>query len=254
MKRDANTEKNTVVAAVPAVAAPERRVLSAEEAKKLVSKCTDYNDSRSDNRNFKCVEFSGIKFKGEDLSGIEAHYSKFTDCEFEECKFDHSEFYFAELHNCVFRNSSLENCNFSFAAVSGLTFLQCNLKGTDMPFVRGDLSCQTCMWERGTANNGQLKLTIAETNAYGFEANFAKVELDVTGSNLRCSEFNDSTLKGQIVQSDLCRSEFNRADLTDFQVSECAINGIETDEASGVDDLFGGVEDFEDLFNDDDEE
>ena len=64
---------------------PDRQVLDADAAR-LVSKCTDYNAPHNDSRNFKCIEISGMTFKNEDLSGIEAHYSKFKDCELTECE------------------------------------------------------------------------------------------------------------------------------------------------------------------------
>ena len=58
---------------------PERRKTDAEAALKMAVKCPAGNGPHAEKRNFKCVEFNGVKFKNEDLSSIAAHYSKFTE-------------------------------------------------------------------------------------------------------------------------------------------------------------------------------
>ena len=215
---------------------PERKVLDADTAQRMAAKCSDYNDSRSEARNFKCVEFTGVKFNGEDLAGIEAHYAKFENCEFSECKLSRMEAYFAEFSNCTFTNCDLENSNYSFAEIADTVFFNCNMDGVDFPFVQGNFSCTGCMMERSTANNANLHLILSQCNAAGFEANCAKIELDVAGSCLRRAEFNDSTVSGKCVQCDLTGSEFNRADLAELEIIDCAIHNMETENSSG--DLF----------------
>ena len=230
--------------------APNRQVLDAETARRMVGKCTDYNAPRNDSRNFKCVEISGMKFKDEDLSGIEAHYSKFKDCEFEACNLSRIEGYFAEFENCSFKNCDLNNSNLSFAAISNVTFTNCNLDGVDMPFARGGFSCDNCMMERFTAQNAELKLKLNEINGRCIEANAATLKLEVTRSNLRGAEFNDGSIKGSISQTDLSRAELNRSDLTELQVIDCAVNGLETEDAAGFD---SSEDDLDDIFGDDNE-
>ena len=226
--------------------APDRKVVDAAAAGKMAARATDYNDSRSEARNFKCMEFNGVKFKGEDLSGIEAHYSKFVDCEFFECKLSRMEAYFAEFSNCTFTNCDLENSNFSFAKITDTVFFNCNMDGVDFPFAQGNFSCVGCMMERATASNSALHIILSRCNAAVFEAtNCAKIELDVTGSSLRRSEFNDSTVSGKIVQSDLTGAELNRADLAELEIVDCAIHNMETEDSSG--DLFDST--IEDALN-----
>ena len=230
---------------------PNRQVLDADAARRMVSKCTDYNAPHNDSRNFKCVEISGMKFKDEDLSGIAAHYSKFKDCEFEACNISRIEGYFAEFENCSFKNCDFDNSNLSFATISNVTFTNCNLDGVDMPFAKGDFSCDNCMMERFTAQSAELKLKLNETNSRGLEANAATLELEVTKCNLRFAEFNDGTVKGTISQTDLSRAELNHSDLTELQVIDCAVNGLETEDAAGFDN--STEEDLDDIFGDDNE-
>ena len=218
MKKTVN--KETAAVKENLLFTPERKVMDADAAKHMAQRCSDYNDSRSEARNFKCTEFRGITFKGEDLSGIEAHYSRFIDCTFEEVKLDRMEGYFMELNNCEFKNSSLENANLSYSRISDCNFYNCNLNGVDMPFASGNWAATSCILERSTANNANLHLVLSQTYAAGFEANCAKIELDVTGSSLRRSEFNDSIVQGKISNSDLTNAEFNRSDLTGLTLSE----------------------------------
>lgn len=224
---------------------PERKVMDADAAKHMAQRCSDYNDSRSEARNFKSTEFRGITFKGEDLSSIEAHYSRFIDCKFEEVKLDRMEGYFMELNNCEFKNSSLENANLSYARISDCNFYNCNLNGVDMPFASGNWAATSCMMERSTANNANLHLILSQTNAAGFEANCAKIELDITGSSLRRSELNDSTVSGKCLQCDLTGSELNRSDLSELEIIDCATHNMETEDSSG--DLFDST--IEDALN-----
>ncbi len=245
MKKNENTTVKNNEAASHLLFAPERKVMNAESAKRMAAKCSDYNDSRTEARNFKCLEFTGQKFNGEDLSGIEAHYAKFEDCEFSECKLSRMEAYFAEFSNCTFTNCDLANSNFSFSAISDTVFFNCNMDRVDLPFAQGNFSCTGCMMERATANNANLHLILSNVNALGFEANCAKIELDVTGSSLRRSEFNDSTVSGKCVQCDLTGSEFNRADLSELEIVDCAIHNMETENSSG--DLFDST--IEDALN-----
>lgn len=212
---------------------PIRRTVDQEGAKRMAEKCTDYNSSHSDSRNFKCAEFNGVKFEGENLSGIEAHYSKFANCEFEECNLSNLEGHFAEFENCSFQNCNMECSNFSFAFLTEVTFTNCNLNGTDFPFARGGFSCVSCMMERCTAQNSVMKLQLTETNARGFDANSSQLEVEISRCNLRGSEMNDANLKGSITQTDLTRAEFNRSDLTELQLIDCATNGLETEDANG---------------------
>ena len=245
-----NKSAETKTAVNENINTPNRQVLDADTARRMVSKCTDYNAPRNDSRNFKCVEISGMKFKDEDLSGIAAHYSKFKDCEFEACNLSRIEGYFAEFENCSFKNCDFDNSNLSFATISNVTFTNCNLDGVDMPFAKGDFSCDNCMMERFTAQCAELKLKLNETNSRGFEANGATMELEVTKSNLRCAEFNDGSIKGTISQTDLSRAELNRSDLTELQVIDCAVNGLETEDAAGFD---SSEDDLDDIFGDDNE-
>lgn len=217
--------------------APARKVFDAEMAQKKAAKCTDYNDSRSDARNFKCVEINGVKLNGEDLSGIEAHYSKFVDCEFTEVNFSRMEAQFAAFENCIFTNCDLSNANFSFGKLENVSFFNCNLNGIELSFAFGNIAASSCMMERASAQNAnKLNLVLSSVNAYGFEANFAALELDVVQSNLRRCEFNDSKLEGKIKQTDLSNGEMNRADMSNLTLEECPSNGLETEDASGFED------------------
>ena len=227
--------KNTVASAGSRTQTTvERQVLDAESIKKKAEKCSNYNDSRSDSRNFKCIEVSGVAFKGENLSGIEAHYSKWSDCFFEECTFTNGEFYFSVFENCTFKNCSVDRCNFSFAQFENASFANCNMESIDISFAHGDITCSTCMMSRCTAQNTALQMSITDCNAYYFEANSSRLNMVVAESNMRRSEFNDAVIKGSITKSDLCNTEFNRADLTDFQITETAISNIETENALGI--------------------
>lgn len=230
---------------------PARRTIDAETASRMAEICTDYNGTRNDKRNFRCMEFSGMTFSGQGLSGIEAHYSKFKDVLFEECDLSRMEGYFAEIENCRFVNCNLQASNFSFAVITGVEFIHCDLDGVDMPFAKGDFRCENCMMQRFTAQNAELKISLTETNAAGAEANSACIEIEASRSNLRRSEFNDGRVKGTISQTDLTNSEFNRSDLTDLQLVDCATRNMETEGSAGCE---NSDSDLDDIFNDDDEE
>ena len=216
---------------------PERKVLDPETIQRMASKCTDYNDSRSDARNFKCMEIRNAVFSGEDFCGIETHYSKFADCEFENCKLSRMEAMFSSWENCIFRNCEIENADYSFAHLNNVQFLNCNLNGTDFPFARGGFSAVECMMSHCTAQNANLKLQFSSVNASGFEANFAHIELaEVTLSNFRRSEFHDGVISGKFDKTDLTNSEFNRSELSGLAITDCATSGMDTEDAVGVDD------------------
>ena len=243
-KQEKTTEKT---ADSHLVFAPERRVIDAETAGRMAERCTEYNDSSSERRNFICVEIRGVSFEGEDLSGVEAHYAKFTDCEFVKCKFNRMEAQFAEFENCTFKNCELENAQFPFAKMTNVAFFNSDLDGADFPFAQGDFSCTGCMMSRCTAQNAALHLAFSTVNAGGFEANSAHLELDVADSNFRGAEFNDGVIKGRIVRTDLSRAELNRSDLTELELTDCASCGMETEDATGLDNSLD--DDFSDLFD-----
>ena len=191
----------------PTLFTPERSVIDAAAAMKMASRCTDYNDSHSEARNFSCREFNGITFTGEDLSGIDATYSKFEDCVFENCLLSRMTANFTQWCNCVFKNSDLENSNFSFATIYDTNFFNCDLSGVDMPFARGNFGATQCMMNRATAQNSILQLNFCAVDAQRFEANFAHLDLaEVSNSNFRHAEFNDSAVKGRFEQCDLSYS------------------------------------------------
>ena len=216
---------------------PERSVIDAAAAMKMASRCSDYNDSRGEARNFSCREFRGIKFTGEDLSGINTTYSRFEDCEFENCNLSRMEAYFSEWTNCVFKNCSLENANFSFATINDTSFFNCNLDGVDMPFVRGNFGATQCMMTRATAQNSTLQLHLCAVNGQGFEANFARLDIaDASNCNFRRSEWNDGVIKGRFEQCDLGNSEFNRSDISELEIIDSATYGMETEESFDMDD------------------
>ena len=82
--KKAENKKNTAKNTTHLLFAPERKIIDAESAMKMAERCSDYNgDSRSEARNFKCLEFQGVTFKNQDLSGAECQYSVFTDCIFD---------------------------------------------------------------------------------------------------------------------------------------------------------------------------
>ena len=232
--------------------APERRVIGADAARRMAERCSEYNDSRSECRDFNCVEIRGVNFSEEDLSGVEAHYGKFTDCEFVGCKFNRMEAQFAEFENCTFKNCELENAQFPFVKMTDVVFFNSNLDGADFPFAQGNFSCTGCMMSRCTAQNAALHLVLSAVNAGGFEANSAHLELDVTDSNFRCGEFNDGVIRGRIVRTDLTRAELNRSDLTELELADCASSGMETEDATGLDNSLD--DDLSDLFDDEDED
>lgn len=248
-KNTQNTVKNNEVAS-HLLFTPERKVIAADIAQKMAARCSDYNDSRSEARNFNCMEFNGIKISGEDLSGIETHYAKFVDCEFSECKFSRMEAYFSEFENCTFSNCDLEDSDFSFAKIINTVFFNCNSNGVNFSFVRGNFSFTGCMLERASADNADLHLILSQSNAAGFSANCAKIELDVSGSSLHRAELCDSTVSGKIVQTDLTGAELNRSDLSELEIIDCATHNMETEDSSG--DMFDDA--LEDVLNDFEEE
>ena len=228
----------------------ERRIVEAGEFQRLAERCSDYNDSRSNSRDFRGFEIRSAVIKGEDLDNLEAHYSKWIDCTFEGTKFNRLEGHFAEFINCQFINSSFENSNFSFAVFENVSFINSNLNGADFPFARGSFKCVNCMMERCTAQNGQLKLQLERVNAYRFEANFAQIELEVKESNLRCSEFNDGKVSGSVSETDMSSAEFCRSDISEFKHEMCAVDGMDTRDAEMDSEL---DEDILKLLSDDDE-
>lgn len=240
--------ENTAAAQSNLLFPPERIVMGAAEAARKVQKCSDYNDSRSEARNFCCFHFQGITFKGEDLSGAEAAYALFTDCIFEETRLNRMEGHFAVFNNCQFKNCTLENSDFSFATISDCNFYNCNLKGCDFPFASGNFSAVSCMMERATFNNSTFFMNLTSVNGTGLEANCAKIEIDAVSSSLRRAEFNDSTLAGKISRSDLSDAEFNRSDLSALSLENNASHGIEAEDAEGFDDVFDQA--FEEALND----
>ena len=225
---------------------PKRRVVEKDAAKRMALKCSEYNGSSSESRNFKCLEFKDMSFKGEDLSGMEAHYSKFTNCEFEECKLVNMEAHFAEFENCTFINCELRNSEFPFSKLSNIKFVNCNLRGTEFQFAQGEISCRGCKMENCDAQNSILTLTLSSVNAPNFSANSAHIEFDALDCNLRGSEFNDGFVEGQIVQSDLTNVELNRSNLSMLKLADCAVTGMETEGAiegnSDPDDIFDMIE------------
>ena len=221
----------------PTLFTPERSVIDAAAAMKMASRCTDYNDSRSEARNFSCREFHGITFTGEDLSGIDATYSKFEDCVFENCRLARMTANFTQWSNCVFKNSDIGNATFSFATIYDTNFFNCDLSGVDMPFARGNFGATQCMMNRATAQNSSLQLHFCAVDAQGFEANFAHLDLaEVSNSNFRRAEFNDSAVKGSFEQCDLSYAEFNRADIRELEIIDSATSGMETEDSCGNDD------------------
>lgn len=230
---------------------PARRILNTEEARRMVEGCTDYNDKRSDKRNFRSVEICGTQFENEDLSGLEAHYSKFKDIQFNACDLSRMEGYFIEFENCKFVNCDLHNGNFSFAQITNAEFINCNLNGIDMPFAKADFKTEKCMMECCTAQNAELKLNMSETNMVGLEANAARIEIEAVSCSFRRSEFNGACIKGSITQTDLMNTEFNNADLTDLRLTDCATRFMETKDAIGCED---SDTDFEDIFDDNEED
>lgn len=229
-----DSKKENTAASHPAFTI-ERRIIDAASAQRMASKCSDYNDSRHEARNFNLMEFDGIIFKDEDLSNIEAAYSKFTDCKFANCKLSRLEANFAEFNDCLFENSNLENSNFSFAKITNTVFKNSNLNSAEFSFACGDFLCSNCMMEHASAQNANLNIVFANVNANGFEANSAAMELTVNNSNLRRAEFNDGTVKGKITQSDLTCAEFNRSNLAELELTDCATQGIETEGSENPD-------------------
>ena len=85
-----------------------------------------------------------------------------------------------------------------------------------------------------------------------FEGNFCQIAFDVTDSNLRSAEFNDSAvIRGTIVQTDLTCSEMKRSNLSGLVMTDCATYSLETEDSTGVDDDPAG--EIENLFDDGDE-
>lgn len=228
-KITANTTANTVNNNF--FFAPERSVMDADSALRRAVKCSENNNSRNDARNFKCLEFNGAVFKGEDLAYIEAHYSKFVDCQFEECKLYSMEAPFTELVNCTFKNCDLTSADFSFARITNVQFFNCILNSADFPFAQGDITCSGCSMIRFAAPNSVLHLKLDTVNAVAAEANVAHLEIDITNSNFRRAEFNDSCVKGRISQTNLTDAEFNRSSITELELTDCAVNGLETEDA-----------------------
>lgn len=209
---------------------PERKVIGAEEAKLMASKCSD--DSRREAQNWNRCEFSGIKFEDEDLSGIEAHYAKFVDCEFLNCKLNRLEGHFSTWDNCIFKNCEIENANFSFSDIS-MSFFDSNMNGTDFPFCRGNLGATQCMMRRVTANHSSLLLNLVRVDAWGFEGNCSNLDLAISGSNCSRAEFNDSTLKGKVENTNLTDAELNRSELSKLIIDvDCATHGMEREDST----------------------
>ena len=231
---------------------PERRVPDEETIRKMATRLSDYNGSRSDNRNFTCLEVKDITLTGEDLSNIEAHYSKFENCTFEKVKFNGAEFHFAQLENCTFKNCELRNAEFFFAGLTKVNFLNCSLNGVELPFAHGEISCTGCMMSRCTARNANLHVVLKECDASYFDACFCSLEFDVFNSNLRRSEFNDAVaVKGEITRTDLTGAELNRSDLSGLTLTDCATEGLETENSTGLDDDLPS--DLDELLDDEDE-
>ena len=234
------------------ISAPERRVPDEETIRKMATRLSDYNGSRSDNQNFTCMEVKDITLTGEDLSNIEAHYSKFENCTFEEVKFNGAEFHFAQLTNCTFKNCELKNAEFFFAGLSKVNFLNCNLGGIELPFAYGEIFCTGCMMNRWTARNANLRVVLKECDASYFDACFCNLNFDVFNSNLRRAEFNDAVaVKGQITQTDLTGAELNRSDLSELTLTDCATEGLETENSTGLDDDLPS--DLDELLDDEEE-
>ena len=211
---------------------PERKVIGAEEAKLMASKCSDYNDS-SEARNWNRCEFSGIKFEDEDLSGIEAHYTKFVDCEFLNCKLNRLEGHFSTWDNCIFKNCEVENANFSFSNIN-LSFFDCNMNGSDFPFCQGNLGATQCIMRRVTCNHSSLILNLVRVDAWNFEGNCSNLDLAISGSNFSRAEFCDSTLKGKVEKNtNLTDAELNRSDLSLLHIAyDCATHGMEKEDST----------------------
>lgn len=248
------TENNAVKHAEnPAAALFERRVVETSEAEKMAARASDYNDSRSARNNFNTLAFKDLCLKSEDLSRIEAHYSKFENCVFENVKFSGAEFHFAVLSSCTFKNCDLANVEFSFAEMNDVRFLDSDLTGMELPFAHGNISCTNCMMRRTQLNNALLKIEMKQCDAFGFEGNFSRLDLAVEDSNLRRAEFNDeNSIGGTIVRTDLTGAELNRCDLSNLVLTDCATRNMETEDSVGLDDN-SNEDDFDGLFEDEED-
>lgn len=232
----------------------ERRVVDAESARRMAARATDSSGAHSESHNFKCLEFHDLNLKGETLSHVEAHYSRFVNCCFDETDLRGVEFHFAELENCTFRNCFLGCSEFHFAKLENVHFYSCDLNNSEFPFAHGDISCTDCMMSRTSANNANLRIEMKNCNAAGFEGNFSQLEIDIAGSSLRRSEFNDMLMiRGTIEQTDLVSAELNRSDLSDLVMRDCATHGLETEDSTGIE---GDDEcdEIDKLFENDDED
>ena len=229
------TEMNTQTAEIRST--PERKLIDENSAQRMAARCSDYNDSRSEARNFRCAEFRDVVFQNEDLSGMDATHSAFINCRFEQCRMERIEAHFSTFTGCSFSHCDLENSNFSFATLD-IQLANCDLDGVDMPFARGTVSATQCMMERATAPNANLNLKFCEVNATCFEANCSQLDLEISGSCVRRSEFNDAVVRGKISTSDLSNTELNRSDLTLLEICDSATRGMETEDSTGVDDDF----------------
>ena len=237
----------------PAAALFERRVVETSEAEKMAARASDYNDRGSERNNFNTLSFKDLCLKDEDLSRIEAHYSKFENCTFENVKFAGAEFHFAALSSCTFSHCDFSNAEFSFAEMNDVRFLDSDLSGIELPFAHGNISCTNCMMRRTQLNNALLKIEMKQCDAFGFEGNFSRLDLAVEDSNLRRAEFNDElAVGGTILRTDLTGAELNRCDLSNLVLTDCATRNMETEDSIGLDDSSSEV-DFDGLFEDEED-
>lgn len=218
----------------------ELKVVDVSEALRMAERCSNYNDSRNDARDFRCRHFSDVTFVDKDMSGVEAHYTRFSNCRFENVNLSRGEMLFGIFEKCVFVNCNLCGIDFSFAVLD-VQFQNCSIKNADFSFARGSITAQECIMERLSAQNSHLKLNFSFVNGNVMEANFSNLDFDVSDSSLCRSEFNDGVLQGHIIRTDLTCAEMCRSKLHDLTLTDCAVSRLDTEDADGF------SSDFDDL-------
>lgn len=214
---------------------PERKAVDAETAEKMAAVYSSFEDCGRSDRHFKYLEFHGVKLKGEDLFSIEAHYSKFVDCEFTGINFGRMEAMFAVFENCVFKNCNLSDADFSFSKLENVSFYNCNLNCIELDFTSGKITVEGSVMKEVTAQNARkLSLTLSSVNACGLVANFAVLTLDVVQSNLRSCKFNDSILVGNIRDTDLTNGDMSRSDLSLLSLADSSSGDLETEDSAEI--------------------
>jgi uncharacterized protein YjbI with pentapeptide repeats len=154
-------------------------------------------------------EYSGISVSNEDLQGLSADGSTFTDCRFQTVEFAGASFVRTSFEQCAFTGCDLSNANLSDAAIDTVVFRDCKLMGAS--FAEATL--------RGVQASGCLARLVSFFQAS--LRNTTLIDCDLNEGDFRGGRLVDTAL----VRCDLSSVSFGRADVQRLDLRGSMLDG-----------------------------